>query len=118
MTRLLDGPAAGVELSLRRAPWLLRVVHDPDGEWDALDQLGDEPSPRERIFVYYRATAPTQVHVDYVRGKRSAWYEFADYRVLPEQPEDEIVRSTEAWRAWCEGPGREALRHALEVAGP
>jgi hypothetical protein len=116
VTSFLDGPAARVSLTLRRAPWLLRVVHAPSGEWDALDQLDDEPKPEEQVAVYYRATVPTQVHVDYVeRGRRrGAWYECADYRVLPEQPDETAMRSTAAWRQWCEGPGREALCRVLK----
>lgn len=53
MTRFEDGPAAGVNLSLRRAPMFLRVVqNNQTGEWDALDQLDDTPEKNETIFVY------------------------------------------------------------------
>ena len=54
-TRFIDGPAKGVVLDLERTPHYLRVVHDSETwQWDALDQLDDEPKPTETIFVYRR----------------------------------------------------------------
>jgi len=105
MVRFLDGLAAGVVLLLHRAPPYLRVVRSVDGTWDALDQLDDMPAPDETIHVYRREGPASTVHVDYRRGRRgpsSAWYALASYRVVATQPGDEVVRSTPAWRGWCQ----------------
>lgn len=104
-TKFLDGPAAGVELSLGRTPVMLRVVQNRAGVWDALDQLNDEPKPQEKIYVY-RVVPGTQsgmVHVQYStgRGRRGQWMQGADYTALLEQPADEDVRTNDRWRAWC-----------------
>lgn len=102
MIRFLDGPAKDVELRLRRAPILLRAVRSSRGNWDALDQLDDQPRPGETIVVYVRATAVSTYHLC-VRGRNRAaggFYLRADYRVLDEQPEQDHVRETAAWQAW------------------
>ena len=112
MVKFLDGPAAGVTLSLHRAPVLLRVVRSRNGNWDALDQLDDEPKPSETIHVYRLASEVTNIHLC-IRGKGkrgSGWYAMAEYRELPEQPGDEHTRSTEAWRAWCQAFKKESLQ--------
>lgn len=44
MSNFIDGPAKGVHLSLRRSPMFLRAVCEPNGKWDALDQLTDTPA--------------------------------------------------------------------------
>lgn len=100
MTRFLDGPAAGVVLSLKRAPLLLRVVRAVGGDWDALDQLADTAGPDEAITVYARASAPFSGHVNLGR-KGCVWFKAADYRVLAVQPADAAVRTNAAWRAWA-----------------
>jgi hypothetical protein len=100
----LDGPAVGVQLQLRRIPLYLRVVHSGQRTWDALDQLDDEPKRNETIYVYRRdeRQQPTKYHLCFrSRNKRaSGVYWTCDYRFVAEQPADELVRSTEAWRAW------------------
>lgn len=104
MVNFLDGPAGGVKLALRRIPILLRVVR-AGRRWDALDQLDDEPEPRETIFVYRRADdVPIRKYFICSRGRgkrESGLYWEASYRVLPEQPADDQVRSTEAWQTWA-----------------
>lgn len=66
MTRFLDGPAEGVQLMLRNAPEVLRVVRDRrDGKWDALDAPEDEPTPSEEVFHYRRVGSVGYAHVDY-----------------------------------------------------
>lgn len=62
MTTFKDGPAEGRTLLLRRAPTLLRVVQE-DGEFDALDQLNDEPGPRESIYCYFLVENRGSVHL-------------------------------------------------------
>jgi hypothetical protein len=93
----LDGPAAGVVLMLRRAPLYLRAVRDSqDGEWDALDRLGDEATSVERVTVYRRVGKARGCHI-----RPGGRFAMADYRVLTEQPPAEVTRSTNLWRAWC-----------------
>lgn len=104
MTTFLDGPAAGVTLFLRRAPFLLRVVQSHTGEWDALDQLTDQPGPQETIAVYRLARAAGTIHLC-ARGKgaQSGTFAMAEYRLHEVQPADATARSIRAWRTWCDG---------------
>ena len=104
MVRFLDGPVAGTTLQLTRAPQLLRAVRDPEGKVDALDMLHDEPAKDEEIFVYQRERFLSAVFVEYFATSRRGGQAFfqTDYSALPEQPGDDEVRTTEAWRAWCE----------------
>lgn len=103
MVSFLLGPAGGISLALRRAPKLLRVVRSASGEWDALDQLDDEPRPREEIFVYQLdETIPVErFHVCRSPRSSSGWYVRAQYLYLLNQPLDSDVRTTVAWRAWA-----------------
>lgn len=97
MVRFTDGPAAGVVLDLRRAPLLLRAVVSPHGTWDALDQLGDAPQPREKAFVYLRTTPQRFIFL-----RPGGRYAMAEYRLYAEQPAAVTTRDTARWRAWCE----------------
>jgi hypothetical protein len=105
MVKFLDGPAAGVTLSLRRIPKLLRVVRSAAGEWDALDQLDDTPATDEKMYVYRRRDDldMTKYHLLF-RGKdkrQSGYYWNASYSVRIAQPRDSDVRDTAAWQAWA-----------------
>lgn len=121
MTRFLDGPAAGRVLMLRRSPLYLRAVRGPDGKWDALDQLGDVPGPGEAVVAYRRVGEAGALHIDSTecvkvgnktkRRRVGRWYGVAEYRVVDQQPADDVLRDTEAWRAWCrerQAAGKEA----------
>lgn len=104
MSRFLDGPARGVDLELRRAPLLLRVTRSPSGDWDALDQLDDEPKPDEIIYVYRREGEPTRAMVDWCdKGgrRRGGCREFADYQYVADAPVDAVLRNTDRWRDWA-----------------
>lgn len=111
MTRFMDGPAAGVTLMLRRAPFFLRAVQRPAkpgwsdmGEWDALDQLDDRPSADETIVVYrLRPSTQSRMHVcARGRGARAGgWYEGGEYEVVAQQPDDAVARDTDRWREWA-----------------
>ena len=105
MIRFVDGPAAGVVLSLRRTPVLLRVVRGPGGNWDALDQLDDTPAADEAIHVYRCATDKPTACFWHGRGKggrrTGGMSMVAEYSLLPFQPSDEEMRTNEAWAAWC-----------------
>jgi hypothetical protein len=101
MTRFTDGPAAGKTLMLRRAPVFLRVVRNAKGEWDALDQLGDQPEPSETIVAYRKVKDDGWVHLRSAKRGASGFYLSAQYAVVDPQPDDSTMRSTQAWRAWC-----------------
>jgi hypothetical protein len=63
MTTFEDGPAKGQTLMLQRAPLFLRVVIDPSGKVDALDQLTDKPASNEKIFAYVLTAEPGRFHI-------------------------------------------------------
>lgn len=110
MITFTDGPAAGVILSLGRVPRLMRVTFNTiTRQWDALDQLDDEPTKFEQIHVYRRITeTPTLFHFDY-RGKdgrrKGEWSYSAEYQHFGVQPDHATARDTAAWRAWCTAHG-------------
>lgn len=104
--QLGDGQADALVLHLRRLPVFVRVVQDvSSGEWDALDQLTDEPRDGERIAVYVRAG------YGHARGVGR----FAGYRhvVLPEPVVEAGARSNGAWRVFV---GELAEREAGHLA--
>ena len=86
--RFLNGPAAGVKLTLSRAPVLLRIAIGRGGRLSALAGLDDEPSDDERILAYVTHGEPGQDNA-------------ITYILNPDQPTDNILRQTEAWRSWC-----------------
>lgn len=101
MIQFLDGPAEGETLMLRRAPHFLRVVISPRGNVDALDQIDDEPRPRERIFVYRLASTPSRYHIRCSPRSSSGMFMQAKYRLFDPQPADEVLRDTKEWQAWA-----------------
>ncbi len=107
MTRFVDGPAAGVSLDLRRLPIFLRVVRDPEGKWDALDQLTDVPAPDEALVAYRKiAGSESSGFLDYTdkkTGRRCGrTFVAAKYAVVTEQPDDATMRDASKWREWCQ----------------
>jgi hypothetical protein len=99
MTSFIDGPAKGKTLMLKRSPKYLRVVIDEAGKVDALDQLHDSPGENERVFAYRVHGEIGSVHLNMGRG-RGGFYPLAEYRLIPTQPADSVLRKNEAWRAW------------------
>lgn len=99
MTRFQDGPAQGKTLMLRRAPIYLRVT-ELIGEFDALDQLNDQPEPGETLHCYVLAEAPGHIHINTGRKPGGGFFPMALYRIVPEQPPQEIMRDNAKWRAW------------------
>lgn len=96
--RALDGPAAGINLSLRSCPTYLRLVHGPDG-WDALDQPEDRPQEGETVWPY-RIVDGTWGVVFVRPGGR---YEYGDYRVIEDvEPGLPAMfgQNRDLWRAW------------------
>lgn len=118
MIRLLDGPAAGQTLMLKRAPRFLRVVRGPSGKWDALDQLDDTPNDDETITVYARgAEKPGVVHLNMGR-LGGGFYVLAYYRHHPAQPAEWQMRETSAWQAWCRDQSGKAVPIISEPTEP
>lgn len=101
MIRFANGPAAGKILQLRRAPYFLRVVISPRGNVDALDQLEDEPRPRERIHVYRRHGEAHAYHLKSSCPSVTGFYVEAAYLYHGDQPADAVLRDTQKWRAWA-----------------
>lgn len=106
MTKFEDGPAAKTMLQLRRAPFFLRVVTNPEtGEVDALDQLDDKPAVYETIHVYYLRSNDGMIHINSRERKTGrhtgGTYTLAVYRLWPDQPDNATVRSNDAWRKWA-----------------
>ena len=110
-TRFIDGPAAGVCLSLSRAAMFLRAVLGDDGKWDALDQLEDTPSASETAYVYIIQGEPGTAFVDGrdpKTGKRYGRKEvIAEYRFFEPQPSAEIMRNNDKWGEWATKIGTE-----------
>jgi hypothetical protein len=113
MTKFRGGPLDGYVLELSRSPLYLRACVGPGGKHDALDQLNDTPAADERLTVYRRNGKASHIHIDYTdratgrrRGRNIA---YAEYIVLPddEQPPEEVMRDTAAWREWAEARARE-----------
>lgn len=106
MIRLTDGPHAGTNLMLARAPFLLRVVANQTGEVDALDKIDDTTRPGETVTVYRRTTKPMIVHVDRrdpKTGRRTgSWFAGAEYRIAKVQPDAATAANNQAWQAWAQ----------------
>lgn len=101
MIEFLDGPAMGKTLTLRRGPFFLRIVCNPQGKWDGLDQLKDRPSMAEDVFVYLMCEDRGSVHIRASRRENSGWLQMALYRLCPEQPDLKILRSNVLWQEWA-----------------
>lgn len=102
-----DGPAARAELTLGRAPILLRVAVSPSGKIDALDQLNDEAKPREKLYVYWLIRRGESVtHLDYHTPggqRRGMTYATATYQLYPAwESTRPVLRCSRRWIAWCE----------------
>lgn len=112
MISFQDGPAAGQVLELARSPLLLRIVVDPAGQVDALDQLMDTPGPAELVHVYVKAEDLGSVHIDYTdrQGRRRGkTIQAATYRYYEQQPDGATVRDNLAWRKWAADRQRERM---------
>lgn len=108
MTRFLDGPAAGVQLMLNRAPVFIRVcvkAGEHAAEVDALDMLEDQPAEGETLYAYRRVGKPTSIHIDYTdkvtRKRKAKWLLAAEYRVVPNQPTAVVMANSDLWKEWC-----------------
>jgi hypothetical protein len=112
-TKFEGGPAAGVRLTLKRAPKYLRVVRDSEGKWDALDALDDTPAPGEAVIAYRKVSDDGAGFIDYTdgRGRRCGTsFISATYAVCDPQPPDDVLRDRERWAEWA------TAEHAREQA--
>lgn len=103
-SKFTGGPAHGRVLNLSRTPILLRVVLDSGGGVDALNEPGDVVRVDEAITVYRLAAPPTRYHWDGRdrSGRRTGGIGvMAEYEVLPEQPDERILRDNARWADWC-----------------
>ncbi len=106
MTSFEDGPAKDQTLMLRRAARFLRVVQSHDGKFDALDQPYDMPRPTETLYAYEIVARPVMTHLRMSKPGVSGFYPMARYRLVPEQPSQNVMRYD--WQKWCESqPARE-----------
>ena len=98
----LSGPASNANLELQRTPIFLRVVIDPDGKVDALDQLDDAAAPAESIYVYVFSSKHGGGFVcSRGRGGGCRSLMLVRYRFFETQPADEILRDNARWAAWA-----------------
>jgi hypothetical protein len=103
-----NGPAHGVNLSLRRAPFFLRVTYcrdDGKDVFDALDQPLDQAAENENLFLYrIRPIRMGMAFIDGTRnGKRCGWSSIiTEYEYVPLQPADSTMRDNDRWVKWCE----------------
>ena len=101
-----DGPAKGVRLACRRAPFFLRVCRSRrTGIWDACDQIADCPAADEEVHVYALEEPPTSAFVC-TRKAGGGPQQIGRYRVAMERPSDDVVRDNAAWASWCRDSAR------------
>lgn len=105
MVRFLDGPAKAIVLELRRSPVYLRVTRKSVAGrfvWDALDQLGDTPEENETLFAYRRVADSGWAHA-FMSDRRDGggFIRRSTYCVCDPQPDQDTMRDTQRWRAWC-----------------
>lgn len=100
MIHLVDGPAKGQNLMLRRAPFLLRVT-EHKGTFDALDLVEDEPFPGESVHAYVQVSKPSWCHLRIAKPGRSGFYMIADYKFIEPQPTAAEMDNRPAWEKWC-----------------
>jgi hypothetical protein len=103
-----NGPAHGVNLSLERAPFFLRVTHCYEGGndlWDALNCLEDRASDHESLYLYrIQPIRMVFAFMDGTRnGRRYGWRTIiTSYDYVPVQPDDRQMRDNKLWLAWVE----------------
>jgi hypothetical protein len=85
MTTLLDGPAEGKVVVMRRHPYYIRIAWMPDATWEALDLLDAVPDDDADLYVYSRP-----------KGSLANAYRFHSC-----QPTEFQMRDTGEWQKWC-----------------
>lgn len=89
MITLLDGPEAGITLSVTRTPRFLRIIHN-GAHIAALDELDQQPEETEIIYIYQRI-GPLPA---------AAQCPAADYQFYHSQPPDRRARHPYGWESW------------------
>ena len=97
MVTLYGGPAEG-DYDISRAPLYLRAVVGPRVWKDVLDQLDDEPQPKETIYVYRRGSGGESILFCRNQGVTA----FATYEYLPLPGSNEEFRDSATWRQWVQ----------------
>lgn len=102
MSQLVDGPAGPLLILNERSPRFLRVVVDPKGKVDTLDQLEDVAAADEAIHVYevVPGTTGDWAFITLARPKRCIRTSMASYRHRADV-DGESMRDTATWREWC-----------------
>lgn len=97
MIEAIDGPAKGKTFAIRRAPLMLRLVHDEERDaWDALDQIEDKPNTHEKVYVYKREPNTWS----FVCVRPGGRYETGLYRHVPFDGDEAVLYETSAWQEW------------------
>jgi hypothetical protein len=105
-----DGPTKGVRLNLKSAPVYLRVVINKNGVVDALDQKEDTPESDESIYAY-RMVDGTNITTFLCGGKNGCCInKSALYKIVKDQPCDEVMRNLGMWIDWVEEKERDLTK--------
>ena len=103
MAKMLDGPAAGIEVSCLRAPLFLRVVRDrATGKVDVLDLPEDAPRDGEDVFIYRMVAGDQFGGLVNIGGRCYDGVGNGEYEHLPDV-DGSALRGTREWRAWALG---------------
>lgn len=93
-------------LSLRRVPKFLRFtctgIASCARNWDALDQLDDEPELHEQLLAgVFKSSG--KMHIDRTVGGRRVgeWRTTVEYDVVDPQPLAALMRDRQQWQEWC-----------------
>lgn len=94
---LEDGPCAPWQkFFVKRAPIFVRAVEAVGHVWNILDQLDDEPTAHEEIFVYKQVK---WIHVRANNRRESGVY--YTYTYIPISNDEKLaLRSNKRWREW------------------
>jgi hypothetical protein len=97
----IGGVANGCRLNFKRTPVYLRVVVDNKGKVDVLDQEYDIPQKNETLYAYRMIDA--SFSSAFMCGSTGCDLVInAEYKLLPLQPSQEIMRNKTQWYKWTE----------------
>jgi hypothetical protein len=110
MIEFFDGPAKGTKLNLKNTPVCLRVVINKNGIVDALDQKEDAPRSDESVYAY-RIIDGTDITTFLCGGKKGCCInKSALYKMVKDQPSDEVMRNLGIWIDWVEEKERDLTK--------
>jgi hypothetical protein len=67
--------------------------------FDALNEVGDRPTPDEKLYVYIMSKHHGSAFVD--GSKFHGRVSICSYKLAPNQPADSVMRYQKAWEEWC-----------------